>query len=284
MRFYSEKLSTDGSAFGLLCDLVHERTGNAFDNGRRELLGEKLSPLVLDRGFSTFLDYYYFLKYDGAAEAEWRRLMDAISVQETFLWREAEQILATARTVVSRHEAFGGGRPLRIWSAACATGEEPISITIALEEGGWFDRIPIEIVASDGSDRAIARARRGIVTTRAMRAMPPLLREKYFVECTGGWRVDPAIHGRVQWRHVNLLAEEETAGLAASDVIFCRNVFIYFSEATIRRVVAHFFNRMPAPGYLFLAAAESILRITEDFAFRELGGAFAYVKDCPSEG
>ncbi|HVF88656.1 MAG TPA: CheR family methyltransferase, partial [Blastocatellia bacterium] len=139
MAFYAETLGLSDSAFALLRDLIHERIGLFYENGKSDLLSDKLSPLVIERGFSSFLDYYYLLKYDAGAEREWKRVMDALSVQETFFWREMDQVRALVEVIVPEFFSARRAQTLRIWSAASATGEEPLSIAIALNEAGWFD-------------------------------------------------------------------------------------------------------------------------------------------------
>src|SRR5258705_7955396 len=103
MPFSSDPLGLPDSAFGLMRDLIHERTGLFYDHSKSELLTDKLSPLVIERGFSSFLDYYYLLKYDGAADEEWKKVIDALSVQETYFWREMDQIRAMVDLLVPRH-------------------------------------------------------------------------------------------------------------------------------------------------------------------------------------
>ena len=149
----------------LLRDLVHEYTGSYFDASRLDTLLEKLEPLARERHCRSFLDYYYLLKFDGETVGEWARVMDALSVQETYFWREMDQINALAKIIVPAWFEKTSA-PLRIWSAACATGEEPFTIAIALEEAGCFRRGPIEIIASDASGapwtrRAEARIENG---------------------------------------------------------------------------------------------------------------------------
>ncbi|HEX8186319.1 MAG TPA: protein-glutamate O-methyltransferase CheR [Blastocatellia bacterium] len=278
MAFYADTLGLSDSAFTLLRDLIHERTGLFYENGKSDLLTDKLAPLVIERGFSSFLDYYYLLKYDAGAEQEWRRVMDSLSVQETYFWREMDQIRALVDVIAPQHFAARPAQSLRIWSAACATGEEPLSIAMALNEEGWFDRAPIEIYASDASPSALEKARRGIYRERSFRSLPEKLREKYFSEERGASRVAPGLHSRIKWATANLMNEGDVATYATASVIFCRNVFIYFSDDTIRKTVRLFAERMPEPGYLFVAASESLLRLTTQLRFQEIGGAFVYVK------
>ncbi len=278
MRFYAEALGLSDNAFSILRSLIHERTGLFYENSKRDMLADKLSPLVIERGFNSFLDYYYLLKYDPAADEEWERVMDALSVQETYFWREMDQVHALVNVLVPELVSHYPGRPLRIWSAACATGEEPLTIAMALNEAGWFDRAPIQIYASDASPSAIANARRGVYRQRSFRNLPADLHAKYFTRVENGWEVTPEIHRQITWATANLISEADVAPLATAPVIFCRNVFIYFSDDAIRKTLQLFTRYMSTPGYLFVGAAESLLKLTTDFDLQEIGGAFVYVK------
>jgi chemotaxis protein methyltransferase CheR len=273
----SQNLALPEGTTALIRSLINERTGMNFDNGKSDLLIEKLSPLVIERGFGSYLDYYYLLKYDPAARAEWLNVMNALSVQETYFWREFDQVRALVQTLVSQWQARGNST-LRIWSAACATGEEPLTIAMALNEAGWFERASIEIVASDASSKAIDRAVRGVYRERAFRNFPLHLRDRYFERDGSDWRVRSDIHSRVRWEVANLIDEDQISRLAVADFIFCRNVFIYFSESAIRRVVRSFASFIRPPGYLFVGAAESLIRLTTDFNLTEIDDAFVYVK------
>ncbi len=280
MGFNTGSLGLTGGADRLLRDLIHERTGLFFDNGKGDILADKLSPLVIERGFTSLLDYYYLLKYDEAAQDEWQNVMNALSVPETYFWREMDQVRALVEVVVPRWFEAPGAGPLKIWSAACATGEEPLTIAMALEEAGWLGRAPIEIYASDASTSAVEKARRGLYRERSFRNLPAELRAKYFTQEGDAktWRVDARLHAAVRWGVVNLMEEAEAAPLAAANVIFCRNVFIYFSDQTIGRTVRSFAAHIRPPGYLFVAASESLLRLSSDFELQEIGSAFVYVK------
>jgi len=269
-------------ASSLLRDLVHEQTGLYFDEGKVDIFFEKLSPLVVDRGFASFLEYYYLLKYDAESAKEWPRVFDALTVQESFFWREMAQIRALVDEIVPQYVKVHPDQPLNIWSAACAMGCEPLTIAMALHEAGWFDRARITISASDASPRAIAAAQNGVYRERSFRSLPRELKEKYFVSDGDLSRVSSELHSRVSWRIGNLMSESDVAlGAMASPVIFCRNVFIYFSESAARKTVSAFAALMPRPGYLFVGAAESLMRITSDFEIREIGDAFVYIRSAP---
>ena len=264
----------------LLRDLIQSHAGIHYDEERLDILCDRLAPLAIDRGFDSLLDYYYLLKYDGEAAREWPRVMDALAVQETYFWREADQFQALATAImpalIERQRS-----PIRIWSVPCASGEEPLSIAMALAEKSWFDRVTVEIHASDASDAALERARQGRYGRRSFRQLPDALRDKYFVRDAEKeeWTVKPALHARLNsWTRINVMQPGEAVLLAGCDVIFCRNLFIYFAPDGVRDVTARFARWMPSPGYLCVGAAESLLRTGSGFELQDLGGAYVYVK------
>jgi chemotaxis protein methyltransferase CheR len=262
--------------FLLLRDLISERLGVWFEEDKRDLFAAKLSDRVADLGLRSFLDYFYHLKYGTEAEAEWPRLTNALSVQETYFWREFDQIRTLVDVLVPQHVAENRG-PVRVWSAACATGEEPLTIAMALNEAGWFQRADVEVWASDASPAALHKAAVGVYRERSFRTLPDSLRAKYFTATEDGWLIHPSIHARVRYTTANLLEPTQSTLLSRASFIFCRNVFIYFSASTIARVAASFSDRMPRPGYLFVGASESLLRVKTDFALEQIGNAFVYV-------
>ena len=260
----------------LLRDLIHERTGIFFEADRTDVLLEKLRERALFFQCHSYLDYYYVLKYEEKGREEWLRVMDAFSVQETYFWREFSQIEALVQSVIPRR-CSGDRAPLRIWSAACATGEEPYTIVMALLEAGLGD-LPIEIHASDASEAALAKARTGLYRERSFRVLSPELRQKYFTPAGDHWQLNANIMRRVKFHRANIVMPEEIVRLALSAVIFCRNVFIYFSPESIRRTVEVFANHMPDSGHLFVGSSESLLKLTSDFELQEVADAFVYVR------
>ena len=262
----------------LLRDLVYARTGIHYDEQRITFMRDRLAPLAIERGFDSLLDYYYLLKYDANAEEDWGRAIDALSVQETYFWREFDQVQSLTTTILPQLVALKRS-PIRIWSVPCATGEEPLSIAMALNEAGWFNRAAIEIHASDVSPAALKRAAARTYGRRAFRQLPERLRDKYFTANGEQWTIVPEIYSRItSWTQINLSNAQELFPLGQSDVVFCRNVFIYFDEAGIRRVVDRLADLMPSPGFLCVGAAESLLRLTTRFDLRDIAGAYVYVK------
>lgn len=264
----------------LLRELIAANAGIHYDDGRLDLLRDRLVPLAIERGFDSLLDYYYLLKYDAGAVLEWPRVMDALSVQETYFWRESDQFRALATLIVPQM-IEAGRRMIRIWSIPCATGEEPLSIAMALEEAGAFGQAAIQIHASDASDAALAKAAQRRYGKRSFRQLPDHLRDKYFTRDSekDEWTVSPHLHSRVtSWSRINIMNPAETTSLVSCDVVFCRNLFIYFTPASVLDVVNRLGAAMPSPGFLCVGAAESLLRLSTVFDLRDFGGAYVYVK------
>ncbi len=275
-----ERINLSDNIFMILRDLIHERTGVYYDSSKHDILADRLSPRLFEQGLDSFLDYYYLLKYDLKAEEEWKYVVDALAVLETFFYREFDQIQALVDVLVPAYFARNSKETLRIWSAACATGEEPLTIAIALNEAGYFHRFPIEIYATDASNKAILKAKQGIYRERSFRNFSVELRSKYFQEIEpGNWQIYPEIFNKIKWGTVNLIVPSQVNLFANSSMIFCRNVFIYFSEKAIRQTVKLFAEKMPVPGYLFVGASESLLKLSNDFTLQEINGAFVYVKN-----
>lgn len=263
----------------LLRDLLHEHIGIYFEPDRFDTMIDKLRARLAVRELGSLLDYFYLLKYDGDAVDEWLHVMDVFSVPETYFWRETAQVHALVNVVVPEWFKRHPCKPLRIWSAACATGEEPYSLAIALQEAGWGGH-PIAIVASDASGQAIERARTAVYRERSFRSLPAELRARYFdPPDTEGSRLRTERLLPVEFRRANLVAPAEIEEMASASVIFCRNVFIYFSADSIRRTVAGFARAMPAGGHLFIGASESLLKLTPAYELHEINDAYVYLRN-----
>lgn len=268
----------------LMRDLIHERIGMFFDSSRLDILFEKLTPLARGRSCHSFMDYYYILKYGEAEQAEWQKVMDALSVQETYFWREMDQIHALTKFIIpqwfSRNQ-----KPFKIWSAACASGEEPYTLVMAILEAG-HGNLPIEIIASDASRIALDRAQAGLYRERSFRSLPVELQQRYFRPEGNAWRIVPSVASRVQFHRVNLVAKNDVIQHSAVPVIFCRNVFIYFTPEVIRRTVQWMAEQMPDGAHLFVGSSESLLKLNTDFDLQQLGDAFVYIRNnrSPSSG
>jgi chemotaxis protein methyltransferase CheR len=261
--------------FAILRTLIEERIGLAYATGDDVIVHDKLKLQAQEAGFDSLLDYYYFLRYDTGSEVEFSALVDALVVNETYFFRELPQLeMLVDELIVPRVRA--GQRP-RIWSAACSTGEEPLTLAMLLADRGVLEQT--YVLATDVSERALARARAGEHNARALRAdcMPNIAR---YVEVVGGRaRVDSRISAFVNWKQLNLLDAEGVAELGTFDAILCRNVLIYFAEQTIRRVVSSLVSALEPSGVLLVGVSESLLRIGAPLTCEERRGVFLYRKN-----
>ncbi len=261
--------------FSILSGLIEERTGIHYGPDDRALLAEKLEPRALERGFESLLDYYYYLRYDPGAAAELAQLVDALVVNETYFFRE-RAALDIAIDVFVTELVRAGMRP-RIWCAACATGEEPLTLAMLLDAAGLLDAVTL--VASDISGKALAHAREGMYFRRSLRALPPDVAGRWLVPAGNGMRVERRIAQAVDFRRVNLVEQAEVAALGQFDVVLCRNVLIYFSDTTVESVVAALARALRPKGRLIVGASESLLRFESGLICEERAGAFFYRKD-----
>jgi chemotaxis protein methyltransferase CheR len=259
----------------VLAEFVEERTGLHYGPLDRDLFIDKAADRAAEAGFDSLLDYYYFLRYDAAAGTELDRLIDALVVGETYLFRELEQLkLIVARFLLPMIEA--GKRP-RVWSAACATGEEPVTLAMLLAEAGVLSNV--ELVASDLSERALARARSGTLSRRALRSViAPELCSTWLTETRDGFLVSPRLLEAIDWRRVNLTDRAALDALGIFDVIVCRNVLIYFSDETTARVVENLSSALTPGGSLFVGISESLLRFSTALSCEEREHVFYYRK------
>jgi chemotaxis protein methyltransferase CheR len=259
--------------FAIFRGLVEEHSGLHYGPADLELFAEKVSARAIDEGFESLLDYYYFLRYDDGGRQELERLIDALVVNETYFFREREQLeWLVDHVLVPRVRQ---GRRPRVWSAACATGEEPLTLAMLLENRGYANSV--DIVATDISQRVLDKAQAGLFSARSLRhAARPELAARFLDEHEGRLRISPTLVSRVQWRRLNLTRADEVAELGQFDAVVCRNVLIYFSDVTTQRVIDSLMARLIGDGVLLVGVSESLLRFGASIQCEEHGGIFAY--------
>ena len=270
------QLSLTPEVFAILTALIEERTGLHYEPRDLSLFAAKALSRVAEAGFASALDYYYYLRYDASSAGEFDDLVDALVVNETYFFREPDALRVVVSDMLA--PAIARGQRPRVWCAACSTGEEPLTLAMLLETAGLGGRV--EIVASDIGRRVLDRARAGVYKSRALRSLPAAERERFFaVEGEGDdvrATIAPELVARVAWRRLNLCDPAAVAALGSFDVIICRNVLIYFSDATIVRVVNSLSNALRPGGRLVVGASESLLRFGTLLECEERKGAFFY--------
>jgi chemotaxis protein methyltransferase CheR len=252
--------------FGLMRRLLKEHSGLNLGNDKQDLLEGKLRPLLREFDLPS-LSHLVLMMMRPDAHHLRSRVAQAVTVQESYFFRDKVPfnyfVEGMLPKLMAKREA---SRRLRIWCAAAATGQEPYSLVMELaERNGKFAGWTIEILATDFVDEALAKARKGLYSQfEVQRGLPVSFLVKYFNKVGSGWELSPEIRGKVEFRNQNLLDNCEALG--TFDVIFCRNVLIYFDDATKRAVLARIAERLAADGYLVLGAAETTTGMSQDFA------------------
>lgn len=274
----SLELALSPQVFAIFVGLLEEKSGLSYALSDRDLLATKVSVRAVDLGFDSALDYYYFLRYDDDGAAELDRLIESLLVHETFFFRELDQLEMIVRVLLA--PAVARGERPRVWSAACSTGEEPLTLCMLLDDQGIGSAV--DVVASDVSADAVARARAGRYGKRALRSTSTSpLAARYVTPIDDGFTVPRALIDAVDWRIVNLLDEAAVAAVGLCDVILCRNALFYFRDDVARRVVTRLAQRLKPGGFLFVGVAESLSRFGGPLVCEEHAGVFAYKKVTP---
>lgn len=260
--------------FSIFTTLVEERVGLSYSLADKAIFESKLSARLAEAGYASALDYYYFLRYDDADGREFRELSQALTVHETFFFRELEPLRVALAALIKPH--IDAGRRARIWCAACSTGEEPLSLAMLAASLDCLQGM--EIVASDLSAAALRRARAGTFGLRALRGAIPPWAEPYLCRHENGYQVSSALIDRIEWRELNLLDGARIAELGELDLVLCRNVLIYFRDETARRVIQTLSERIVPGGALLVGVSESLLRFDTDLHCEEHGSVFFYRK------
>ncbi len=261
----------------LLSVLIRQRIGLTFNEDKFDLMAEKLAPLLAEHGMDSFLDYYYFLKYDPQGETEWAQVEQALTVNETYFWREFGAIRVAAERIVPHLQRTRPEETVRIWHAACASGEEPYSMVMALLEGARFLYGEIDVLGTDIDRQALAQAQSGVYGLRSFRSIPPEIQARYFQQVDdASFRLTPTVMRRARFAYCNLVDSEAVAALGRFDIIFCRNVWIYFGEDVVAQVAENLYRALRPGGYVALGAAESLLRYPQWFQPCEMDDVFLY--------
>ena len=261
--------------FAILSALVEERMGLHYSPDEQDLFLDRVNTRAQEAGFDSLLDYYYFLRYDAAGSAEFSELGSHLVVGETFFFREIEPLrLLVRRFIQPRVQA---GRRPRVWSAACATGEEPLTLAMLLDEAGLLSQV--DLIASDVSERSLGKARAGRFSRRSLRQYTDAaLAARWLREEGDRLAVSSDLIRAIDWRRINLCSPDEVGAVGACDVILCRNVLIYFRQETVARVIETLAKNMKTDGALFVGVSESLLQFGTALSCEEADHVFFYRK------
>ena len=250
--------------YDFLRKLLKERSGLDLSADKQYLVESRLIPLARKAGMPGIAELVQKMK--SGAETLTSEVVEAMTTNETFFFRDKIPFDHLRETVLpTLLKARANRRSLRIWSAACSTGQEPYSIAMCLKEkaqelAGWR----IEIVATDLSQEVLEKAKSGIYSQfEVQRGLPVQLLVKYFTQIGEYWQISPEIRGMVQHRQLNLL--QDFSHLGKFDVIFCRNVLIYFDQDTKAGIFGRLARTLEPDGMVLLGAAETVVGISDAF-------------------
>ena len=265
--------------------LINNISGIFFDRSKRDLLRLGLTDRAEAIGADTLSQYYEMLTSFPDREIELRRLLDHLSVQETQFFRNLPQFDALRKYVlpeIIRRKA-GNFRSLRFWSAGCSTGQEPYTLAMSI-----LDVLPnpdtwnVQILGTDLSDTALTTAERGWYPEAKLTGLDREHRQRYFREQDGGYVVAEPVRRLVHFARHNMVTDGLPISIFGTcDVIFCRNVIIYYTHETAKYVIEQFFDIMNPGGYLFLGHSETLWKMSAKYSLVEMGDAFIYKKSLP---
>jgi chemotaxis protein methyltransferase CheR len=263
--------------FRRLCDFLYRRTGMVFTEAKRYYVERRVIERMSTTESPSFSYYFSQLRVDASGEIE--QFINAFTVNETYFYREDHQLKCLTTDLLAqrvRHKRPGDA--VRIWSVPCSTGEEPYSIAMwLLENWSLVDDYEIEIIGSDIDTKVLEMARAGEFGKRALMRLSPSLVSKYFTGMDGDkWKILDGLRESVQFSPVNIVEPGETKPFGQFDVIFCRNVLIYFDDASRRMAAENLYENLMPGGFICLGHTESMSRISPLFEVDRFADAIVY--------
>lgn len=259
------------------CELFYRTTGIRFGASKRYFVDKRVNDRIRETGSANFSAYLRKLKLDPHG-FEMQLLVDAMTVNETYFYRETQQIdLMIQELLPELCRSKAPGVPIKILSKPCSSGEEPYSIALKLlEEWREVDDFDVNIHGSDIDSKMIERAKEGLYSERSVAKLPPGVKSRYFRREARGWRIIEELRASVDFRRVNALDRAQMMRYSRFDVVFCRNMLIYFDDVSRRKVVDAFYDVLNPGGYLVLGASETIGQSSRLFAPVRRSGLVVY--------
>lgn len=263
---------------------IYDNCGILFQENKKYLLESRLQKRVSHLGFASFDEYFDHLRFSTAGREEKKYLYEAITINETFFFRNQPQLDALVTTIlppIIQAKAKFGKNKIRIWSAASSSGEEAYSVAISIIDllKPKFPNLEIEIVGTDISNAVVETARKGIYKDYSTRNTSAYYIKKYFKKVDTGLELDPAIKKLVTFKVMNLYDEFSMKTMINFDVVFCANVLIYFDTQSKIKVVANLYNSLNKGGFLFIGYSETLHNISKAFKLVSFPKTIGYQKE-----
>jgi len=265
-------------------EFFYEKTGILFDESKRYFVDRRIIERMKATGYDNFKSYFIAIKYDISGK-ELQNLINALTVNETYFFREEYQFQAMVENmlpeITSRKKP---GERVRIFSIPSSTGEEPYSIALYLLEY-WkdIDKWDIEIVSSDIDTNVLEAAKQGVYSSRSVQNLPKPILQKYFTALKDGYyKITDDLINAIEFKKANIVNSIEMLKFRNFDIVFCRNLLIYFDDLSRKKAAENLYNAMNPGGFICLGHAESMSRISSIFEVRRFPKAIVYQK--PLEG
>lgn len=269
--------------FILIRDFLYQQSGIYIAENRKYLVENRLSSRLRELGLRSFGEYYKYLRYDANRGTEMNKLFESMTTNETSFFRNQPQLDVFRDKVLSKVLAelrAKGQKKLRIWSAGCSSGEEPYTLAIIITEvlkqelSSW----DIKITANDLSLAMLTAARRGLYNDYAIRTTPPDMLARYFTKEGSLYRIDPKLQQLVSFSQINLSDKIQLQKVERSQIVFCRNVIIYFDDEMKKSVINAYYDNLLPGGYLIIGHSESLHNISRAFKPEHHTGSIVYCK------
>ena len=263
----------------LIRELIYKETGILYETKKDYALKARIEKRMKATNSRNFREYQFLLKNNSE---ELQSLIEELTINETYFFRDLAQLkgFATkALPLVAEEKHKKNDFNLKIWSAACSTGEEPYTLSILVQETiKDTNKWKIEILGTDIDRKVLSIAKKAEYGNRSVKNTPEYLRKKYFEQVGNYWRVLPKITRIVKFEHLNLMDRKAMRLRKGYDFIFCRNVLIYFDDSARKKVVNNFYDSLNPGGFLFLGSSESMGRITASFQLLKIDDFLFYRK------
>lgn len=277
MRLADPAIPLSLERFRLIRDMINHRFGIHFTDDDKYLVESRLSERLAFLDLDSFDDYYHYIKYNPAGDAELEKGTEILTTNETYFFREQYQLRAFSDELLpTLHQKNAGRKRLMIWSAGCSSGEEVYTIAMLIINSGLFNGWDVRVFGSDISSRMLAKARKGVFSKSAFRSTPESEKKKHFTKTDSGWRINENVRSLCHFGRLNILDKERIIFVGRVDVVFCRNVLIYFDKRSKTEGISVLYDRLNPGGYLLLGHTESLINLSTAFELVHLKEDLVY--------
>ena len=264
-----------------MSEYIYRKSGIYLEESKHyDKLNKYINKRIVELDLDSFRKYFFRLRFEDKEGEEFQALMNAVTVNETYFFREHEQFEVLVNHVLPQLDKIRpSDEPLRILSAPCSTGEEPYSMVLyLLKEAGLIERRDVEIVGIDIDSNVIKKAQDGKFSERSIHAIPPTQLKEYFNKTGFSYNLIDDLIGAVDFKVRNIFDRCDVRSLGKFDVIFSRNMLIYFDDASKKEVAMNFYDMLKPDGYVFLGHAEYMSRIVSVFKAKKFENSLVYQK------